>query len=445
MKRQEKTQERKPRGGTSRNSDQDKDKKKPAGKRPSSRPSQPRSGQSTWKNSEKKPAAPRGRDSDERKPVRQDRAEQQDRPARQGRPDRQDRPATRRDSSRTPAARQGRPVRQDRAPAARQDRAPATRQDRPVRQDRPIRQNRDERAPTRRPSSSYEDRRPSQPRERSEKRDFTIRDNPRSSFKFPTPDKRAESREHKVYRKPIEDVYHIYGKHAVRAFLETTNVSYGTLHLLDETGKNKDLEEIAEQATTKGFKVSKHSPETFPLPEDINHQRVALEVKDFPVSELETLGLPSGNRISIVVLDEIQDPRNFGAVLRNAAFFGVDAVIYQEHRQARLSPTVLKTSAGGAFAVKLVPVKNINRAIEWLKENQYWIIGTSLKTGDTVDTIPKDRGYALVLGNESHGMRETIEEKCDYTVQIKNSGNAKLVDSLNVSVACGIALHAFNA
>ena len=142
-----------------------------------------------------------------------------------------------------------------------------------------------------------------------------------------------------------------------------------------------------------------------------------------------------------LVLDQIQDPRNFGAILRSAAFFGVNFVVYATDRQSDIIGLVLKTSAGGAFSLMLAPVVNLNRALAQLKEAGAWIVGATLQE-ESVDfkQLPKDRNWVLVLGNEEKGLRSEVTKNCDYLVKIPGSHGG--VDSLNVSVAAGVCIHA---
>ena len=253
----------------------------------------------------------------------------------------------------------------------------------------------------------------------------------------------------------------VWGKRPVGSLLqkfisngETNEGGKKTMFLLaDKAGKVPgQLKDLVAQAQSVGLtiKVCKgHEDEAWPLSEDdgLQHQRIALSVPKYPTvhihevcQKLKNLGASTKGCVG-VVLDQVQDPRNFGAILRSAAFFGATFAIFGEDRQAPLTSTVLKASAGGAFALDLCSVVNINRALEILKENGIWVVGSALTDGSiAVDKVPLDRPYVIVMGNEGKGMRAEITRKCDFVVKIPGGNFA--VDSLNVSVAAGVLLSA---
>lgn len=141
---------------------------------------------------------------------------------------------------------------------------------------------------------------------------------------------------------------------------------------------------------------------------------------------------------TLLVLDCITDPQNLGAILRSADQFKVDAVILPQRGSAKVSPTVVKTSAGAAHYVRVFTVANLRRSLELLKLYRYWVYGTDMGgTPLTEAAFPKR--CALVMGNEGKGMRTLTAAECDSVLSIPMSGH---IDSLNVSVACGIVLYA---
>lgn len=191
------------------------------------------------------------------------------------------------------------------------------------------------------------------------------------------------------------------------------------------------------------------SAEDFPI-QDVVHQRVCLVMKNFPVLDwpdferlVKETDWTASRGIVGCVVDQIQDPRNFGAILRSAAFFRQHFVIFAKDRQAQVTPLVLKTAAGGASEMTLVRVTNLNRAVESLKEMGLWIVGASCDTtAQPPERIPRDRPYVMVLGNEEKGIRREMLQNCDYRTFIP--GGSGTLDSLNVSVAAGILFHSFS-
>jgi 23S rRNA (guanosine2251-2'-O)-methyltransferase len=139
----------------------------------------------------------------------------------------------------------------------------------------------------------------------------------------------------------------------------------------------------------------------------------------------------------ILILDSIQDTHNVGAILRTAECSGVNGVIVTKHNSAPINATVVKTSAGATEHIKIAQVNNLVNAIKLLKENGFWIVGSSLDNAKLYTEIDYTMPIALIVGNEEKGIRKLTAEKCDFLVKIPMEGK---LQSLNVSVATGILL-----
>lgn len=140
----------------------------------------------------------------------------------------------------------------------------------------------------------------------------------------------------------------------------------------------------------------------------------------------------------VLALDHISDPRNLGAIIRSAAFFGVTKVIVPERRQVLLTHAAVGTAQGGFALCDLVVVVNLSRALEELKEKGFWILGAAMN-GEAIDKIRgRYERQVLVLGSEDKGISPNVLSKCDVHVSISGAGNT--LESLNVSVAAGILL-----
>lgn len=168
------------------------------------------------------------------------------------------------------------------------------------------------------------------------------------------------------------------------------------------------------------------------------HQGVIAEVRptrSYSVADLvrEAPGTPL-----LVVLDSLEDPHNVGAILRTADAAGADGVIRQSRRAARLDGAAAKASAGAVAYVKIADVVNVARAIEELKELGVWSVGLAGDAPRRYDLLDLTAPTALVLGAEGTGLRRLVRERCDWLVSIPMQGH---VESLNVSVAAGIALY----
>lgn len=140
----------------------------------------------------------------------------------------------------------------------------------------------------------------------------------------------------------------------------------------------------------------------------------------------------------LILLDKIEDPHNLGAIIRSAESFGFDGVIIPERRSAKVSPTVYKTSAGAINNIKIVMVKNLNRAMEELKDQGFWIYGLAGEAESSIDQTDLKGKVALVVGNEGDGLSRMVREHCDMLVKIPMQG---LVNSLNASVASAISMY----
>ena len=139
----------------------------------------------------------------------------------------------------------------------------------------------------------------------------------------------------------------------------------------------------------------------------------------------------------LVVLDGVEDPHNLGAIIRTAHAAGADAVVIPERRASGLTETVAKSAAGAIEHIPVVRVTNINRTLEELKSQGYWIYGIDERGTESYTSVAWTTPTAIVLGAEGRGLHELVRKHCDVLVRIPMSGQ---IASLNVSVAAGIIL-----
>ena len=170
-----------------------------------------------------------------------------------------------------------------------------------------------------------------------------------------------------------------------------------------------------------------------------SHQGVVAEVAERRVYDLHDLIADASVRppALIVVLDGVEDPHNFGAVLRSADAAGAHGVVRQTRHSASLGGAAGKASAGALAHVKIADVVNVARAVEELKEAGIWTIGLAGDAAATYDKLDLTLPIAVVLGAEGSGLRRLVRERCDFLAAIPMKGH---VDSLNVSVAAGVVL-----
>jgi 23S rRNA (guanosine2251-2'-O)-methyltransferase len=143
----------------------------------------------------------------------------------------------------------------------------------------------------------------------------------------------------------------------------------------------------------------------------------------------------------VVVADHITDEGNLGALIRSAAFFGAHGMVLPKDRSARVTERVMKRSAGACAYVPVAMEVNIGRALDTLSKEGFWIIGAAGDGEETLYGFDWKRDLALVLGSEDRGLSRSARERCHQLVRIPRPGQ---VDSLNVSVACGIFLAEIN-
>lgn len=172
-----------------------------------------------------------------------------------------------------------------------------------------------------------------------------------------------------------------------------------------------------------------------------NHQGVYLETKEyqyFSLDEVIKFGQKQDRDPLIILLDGITDPHNLGAIIRTAEAAGATAVVIPKHRSASVNHTVHKTSAGATTFMKVVMVKNINHAIDDLKDNGYWIYGADGHTNTEYTKIDYSGAVGLVIGNEGKGISKLTKQKCDDLIKIPMYGKT---ESLNASTSAAILIY----
>jgi 23S rRNA (guanosine2251-2'-O)-methyltransferase len=168
------------------------------------------------------------------------------------------------------------------------------------------------------------------------------------------------------------------------------------------------------------------------------HQGIAAYAAPVPRADLgRVLGETSPGKRLFLVLDEVTDPHNFGALIRSAAAAGCCAVVYARDRSCSITPVVEKAAAGTLEAVPLCQVTNIARALSTLKDAGVWVYGLALEDANSIYATDLSGDIALVVGSEGRGIRPGVLKACDATLKIPMPGR---VESLNVSVAAGVAL-----
>jgi len=162
------------------------------------------------------------------------------------------------------------------------------------------------------------------------------------------------------------------------------------------------------------------------------HQGIILNVEDYKYADI--YDIISDEDSLIVMLDHIEDPHNFGAIIRSCEAAGVDGIIIPTDRSVDVNATVIKTSVGTTEKMKIVRVTNLNSTIKLLKDKGYWIFGTDMDGTDYTKLDYKGK-TCIICGNEGSGMSKLTKENCDFIASIPMKGE---VNSLNASVATAI-------
>jgi len=230
----------------------------------------------------------------------------------------------------------------------------------------------------------------------------------------------------------------LYGINPVQRALESGRRVLRRLYL--RAGRDSDkLAALRKLALERALPVFDCSPaELDLLCSAPAHQGAVLACGPLPVGdEAQALALPVAGNPLLVVLDQVEDPQNVGAVGRNAAAFGAAGIIVPRHHAAPFSPAASKASAGELETFPLFEAVNLSRFLEGCKERGYWVVGAVSQGGMPLADLKRDSPLIVVLGNEGRGLRPLVERHCDLRVTIPLAG----VGSLNVASASAILLH----
>ncbi len=225
---------------------------------------------------------------------------------------------------------------------------------------------------------------------------------------------------------------YVFGKNVAKDLLINNKKIYDVI--LWENFKDKN---ILSELKKRNIKIKYMTKKQIDEVENGNHQGIILNIPDFKYSSLEDLKNSNGDMPFLVMLDHIEDPHNFGAIIRTCESAKVDGIIIPKDRSVNVNSTVMKTSAGTLDRVKICMVTNLANTIEELKKSGYWIVGTTLD-GQDYSTIDYNMPICLIIGNEGKGISKLIKEKCDFLATIPMKGE---VNSLNASVATGIMIY----
>lgn len=227
----------------------------------------------------------------------------------------------------------------------------------------------------------------------------------------------------------------IFGHHAVVAALQNPNRDKILLKMTKESSLSADL---TTNITTQI--VSRQEIDALAGVGAV-HQGLALQVKPLSMPALDEVLADVPEKAVILILDQVTDPHNIGAILRSAAAFNACAVVIPDANAPQESAVLAKSACGGLEVVPLIRVTNLVRAMQQLKDAGFWCLGLDGYATDLIGDKKLPQKCAFVLGSEGDGMRRLTAENCDYTIKLPIS---EKMESLNVSNAAAIALYEFN-
>ena len=219
--------------------------------------------------------------------------------------------------------------------------------------------------------------------------------------------------------------------HRLLATAETVKAHAGELDRLIRARKLPSLETVTRAELDQW------------LPDGAVHQGIAVSADPLPAMDIADLVDAAEGRDNavIMVLDQVTDPHNVGAVLRSAAAFGAIGVVMQDRNAPDETGTLAKSASGALERMPLVKTVNLARSLEEMKKAGFWIAGMAGEAEQTLAQAKLSGKIALVMGSEGEGLRRLTREHCDYLVKLPQTD---LVESLNVSNAAAVALYELN-
>ncbi len=225
---------------------------------------------------------------------------------------------------------------------------------------------------------------------------------------------------------------YIYGKNVAREKLHN-NSKINKIYLSDKFNDREILDLIRKNNIKVSF------VKNYELDKKVEglHQGIVMEIDDVKTYSYDEIipNIKKENPV-IVMLDHLEDPHNFGAIIRTSEALGVDAIIIPTDRSVKVNSTVVKTSVGAIEYIPIIRVVNLNDTIRKLKDDGYWIIATDMD-GEDYSKIDYNMPVCIVIGNEGKGISRMVSENSDIIASIPMKGK---INSLNASVSCAIVL-----
>lgn len=239
----------------------------------------------------------------------------------------------------------------------------------------------------------------------------------------------------------VRPTQHIYGIHSVSRYLDRDADAVAQVWMLNRM-RSPRARLLKEKIQSLGLAVQTVPRQTLDkLAHSRQHQGFLIETRMMSRDNLTDLSALIKQGINeatlILILDSVQDPHNLGACIRTAVAAGVNSIVVPKHNAAKMNDTVRKVASGAAEEINLITVVNFARGIRQLKDAGVWIVGLAGDAQQSLYQADLSGAIALVMGGEQRGLRPSIRKECDHLLSIPI---ADAIESLNVSVATGIAL-----
>lgn len=237
-----------------------------------------------------------------------------------------------------------------------------------------------------------------------------------------------------------KNTLYIFGKHPVLDKLERDPGSVDHIYIKETLDAEvvATIKNLASRSKVKFSFVTEHK--LAEMTDNGNHQGLVASVAPPEFLELRDWleSIVGIERPCVVILDELEDQHNVGAIIRTAVAAGVHGIIMPKHRQAPVGGVAYKTAVGLIDKIPLIKVSNINETIRTLKENRFWIIGLDMAGEHTLWSQDLDMPICFIIGSEGNGMRQKTGELCDFLVRIPMENGA---ESLNASVSAALMMY----
>lgn len=224
----------------------------------------------------------------------------------------------------------------------------------------------------------------------------------------------------------------VYGKNVINEILNNNTKIYKVF--LDNNFKDEVLLNRINKRNLKKFHMDKNKLDK--MCGNSTNQGIAADIEEYKYLDIKVLENDSDASF-VVMLDSIEDPHNFGAIIRTCECAGVDYIIIPRNRSVSVNSTVYKTSCGALANVKIIEVVNLTNTITKLKDLGFWVYGAEAN-GKNYSNIKFDTKTCLVIGSEGHGLKQIVTKNCDEIISLPMKGK---INSLNASVACGILIY----